>query len=228
MKLSIFMTRRETVLGWSYLLISMFVLPYALAFVNFLLAQPLSATVLNLIFFALNTLCVAVIFHRFLGASVRAALDRPWRCLRFAALGFMLYYLASSLLSYLIAWIDPTFFNVNDAAISELSREYTALMAFATIWLAPITEETLYRGLLFQSLHRKSRVLAYGVSVLVFAGIHVMGYVGLYDWLTLLMCFVQYLPAGAALAWTYERADTVIAPMLMHIAINQIGVAAMR
>jgi len=91
-----------------------------------------------------------------------------------------------------------------------------------------ITEETLYRGLLFQGLQRKNRALAYLVSVSVFAWIHVMGYVGQFDWRTLLLCFVQYLPAGIILALAYEKTDTIITPILIHIAVNQIGMSAMR
>ena len=228
MKLSISMTRRETLLGWSYLLISMFVLSFAFSFVNSLLPSPLSDTLLNLIYFALNFLSAVVIFHRFLGVSVKAALATPWRCLRFAALGFFLYYLSVTLLGQVTIRLYPDFINVNDTSISQLSKEHYTLWALATVWLVPISEELFYRGLVFQGLQREHRMLAYLVSTLVFACIHVMGYVGLYDWLTLSLCFVQYLPAGLTLAWAYEKADTVAAPILMHITINQIGISALR
>ena len=66
------------------------------------------------------------------------------------------------------------------------------------------------------------------MSSLVFASIHVIGYIGLFDWQTLCLCLAQYLPAGIALAWAYEKADTIVAPILMHITINQIGMLAMR
>jgi membrane protease YdiL (CAAX protease family) len=39
---------------------------------------------------------------------------------------------------------------------------------------------------------------------------------------------VQYLPAGLALAWAYEKADTIWAPILMHMTINQISITFMR
>ena len=228
MKLSISMTRRETLLGWSYLLISLFVLPFALALLNGLLRNPLSVTEINLVFTGLNFILVAVIFHRFLLASFTVATERPWRCLRFAAFGFALYYLASLIFALVIGRIYPDFSNVNDGAVMDLFQEHPTMMALTTILLVPITEETLYRGLLFQGLHHKSRLLAYAISTLVFASIHVMGYIGLYDFVTLCLCFIQYLPAGIALAWAYEKSDTILAPILMHITINQIGVSVMR
>ncbi len=228
MKLSISMTRRETLLGWSYLLLSMFVLPSLLAFGNTLLPTPLSEAQLNIVYFFLNFLCVVLIFRRFLLTSVKVLFRTPWRCLRYAALGFVLYYGAMLLVSNIILRIYPDFSNVNDAAIGQMSQENYALMAFCTVFLVPVTEETFYRGLFFQRLQRKSRFWAYLISTLVFAAIHVMGYIGFYDFKTLLLCFIQYLPAGIALNWAYEKADTIAAPILMHITINQIGMSAMR
>ncbi len=228
MKLSISTTRKEMLLGWVYLLLSMFILPSLIALGNLRLADPFSETQLNIFYFFLNFLCVTVIFHRFLGSSVKTAFRSPWRCLRFAALGFVLYYAAMMLVSGIILRLNPDFGNVNDAVIGELSQEHYKLFSFCTVFLVPVTEETLYRGLLFQGLHRKSRLLAYLASTLVFAAIHVIGYIGLYDFTTLLLCYIQYLPAGIALCFAYEKADTIVAPILMHIAINQIGMSAMR
>ncbi len=228
MKLSISMTRRETVFGWVYLFINLFVLPVLLNMGNQLLAAPLSEAELNLVYFALNFLLVLVIFRRFLGKSLALALKTPWRCLRFAALGFFLYYIAMMAVSRVVTYLQPEFVNVNDSAIMDMTREQYTLMSIATVFLVPITEETLFRGLLFRGLQEKNRVLAYIVSTVVFGGIHVVSYVGLYDWLTLLLCFLQYLPAGIALAWAYEKTDTILTPMLIHMTVNQIGVSAMR
>ena len=228
MKLSISMTRRETILGWSYLLFSMFFLPLALVLLNEFLQNPLSETEINLIYLGLNFVAVAVIFRRFLTDSVMAAWRTPWRCLRFALFGFVLYYLFSLVIAGVILWISPDFSNVNDDAVINLFEEHKTLMSITTILLVPITEETLYRGLLFQGFQRKSRLFAYCLSTIVFASIHVMGYIGLYDALTLGLCFVQYLPAGIAMAWAYEKSDTIVAPFLIHITINQIGTSVMR
>ena len=109
-----------------------------------------------------------------------------------------------------------------------LFQEHPAMMAFTTVFLVPITEETLYRGLFFQGFQRKNRAFAYCLSTFVFAAIHIVSYIGRYDFMTLFLCFIQYLPAGITLAWAYEKADTIVAPILMHITINQIGTSVMR
>lgn len=53
-------------------------------------------------------------------------------------------------------------------------------MSFVTIILAPILEETLVRGLVFGSLHRTSRWLAYIVSCFLFVFMHNWQYFALY------------------------------------------------
>ena len=228
MKLSISMTRRESLMGWCYFLFSMFVLPLAIGLAGSLLGLSLSVSTVNIIYFVINFVSVVGIFHKFLWTCVKAAVASPWRCLRFAAVGFVLYYAGMILISEGILLIEPDFININDASIGDMAQENYPLFAFATIWLVPVAEEVFHRGLVFHGLQRKNRALAYCVSSLVFASIHVIGYVGLYDWKTLCLCLVQYLPAGIALAWAYEKADTIAAPILMHITINQIGISAMR
>ncbi len=228
MKLSISTTRRETLWGWAYWLISLFVLPTVLYVILSRPAQPVSEATLNLIFFLVNFLAVVGIFHRFLWESLKAAAKKPLKCLGFAAIGFVVYFAAMWVVAAVIAVIKPDFSNVNDNAIFDMMGQHSGLLVFATVFLVPITEEMFYRGLLFQSLHRKNSVAGYVVSVLAFAAIHVVGYIGLFDPLTLLLCFVQYLPAGIILALAYEKTDTIITPILIHIFINLIGISAPR
>ena len=100
-------------------------------------------------------------------------------------------------------------------------------MLLCTVILVPTAEETIYRGLLFAPLYRKNRVLAYIVSMCVFSFVHLINYIGYADLLTLGLCFLQYLPAGFALAWAYARADSICAPILMHTQINLMSMLVM-
>ena len=223
MKLSISTTRRQTLLGWAYWLISLFVLPSAFETINNQLATPLPESVLNLIFFSVNFLAVVCIFHGFLWESLKAAAEKTWKCLGIAALGIAVHYAALWLITQCNMAIKPGFSNVNDNSILNMLDERTPLLAFATVFFVPVAEETLYRGLLFQTMQRQNRLMAYIISVALFSSIHVMGYVGVYDPLTLTLCFVQYLPVGVILALAYEQTDTVITPILIHTFINLIG-----
>ena len=91
-----------------------------------------------------------------------------------------------------------------------------------------IVEELLYRGIFFGGLYNRNRIVAFVVSTLIFAVIHVTSYVGYYPPVTLLLCFLQYIPAGIALAWAWMKSGSIITPIVMHMIINAIGITAMR
>ena len=94
--------------------------------------------------------------------------------------------------------------------------------------LVPPAEECLYRGLIFRKLYGKNHAVAYLVSILAFACIHILGYIGTYSPLELAIAVLQYLPAGLCLAWSYTKADTVFAPILIHAAINYVTIHGLR
>ena len=228
MKLSIATTHQENLLGFIYLAFSQLLLPDLIAIVAYYLGFPISLATLNIIFFLVNFFSIVAIFHRFLGSSLQKAWKNFPKCLLYVFIGFGIYYWASILFALLITWLNPNFANVNDQTIAGIAQEQPGLMVFATVFLVPVVEETLYRGLVFQNLQRKHRIAAYAVSAAVFSAIHIIGYIGSTDWATLALCFVQYLPAGIAFAWAYEKSDTIVTPILIHIIINQIGMSAMR
>ena len=228
MKLSIATTRQENLLGYIYLAFSHILLADLIAIAAYFLGYPISVSVLNIIYFLTNFISVAAIFHRFWGKSLQAAWKNIPKCLISVVLGFGIYYWGTILVGLLITWIDPNFANVNDQAVTDMVQEYPGILGLCTVFFVPVVEETLYRGLIFQQLQRKHRLLAYIVSAAVFSSIHVVGFIGSASWLTLTLCFMQYLPAGIALAWAYERADTIVAPVLIHMIVNQIGMSTMR
>lgn len=228
MKLSIATTRQENLLGYIYLAFSQILLADVIAIVSYYLGYPISLSVLNITYFLVNFISIVAIFHRFLGRSLQAAWKNIPKCLINVLIGFGIYYWGTILVGLLITWINPSFANVNDQAVTGMVQENPLIMGVCTVFFVPVVEETLYRGLIFQQLQRKHRLLAYIISVAVFSSIHVVGFIGSVNWLTLALCFMQYLPAGIALAWAYERADTIVAPILIHMIVNQIGMSAMR
>ena len=227
-KLPISMTDREKKLGFGYLLLDLFVLPILLDAMNDRLAVPLSGAWTNFLYFSLNFLFLVVIFHRFLKRSLVFAGQHLGDFVFSVVPGFLVYYLCNVLLSYGILWLYPDFSNINDGSIAQMSSDHFVIMAIGTVLLVPTAEELLHRGLVFGTLHRVNRVAAYTVSAIFFAAIHVLGYVGVHDGLSLVLSFVQYLPAGLILAWAYEKSGCIFAPIAIHTVINALGIYALR
>ena len=227
-KLSITLTSKESLWGWIYYPIQLLVLPVAISLIDLLTGSHLDDAGLNFLFYCINFLAVFLIFFRFLKDNGKIAIASPVRCLVTAAGGLVINWVLSYAVQILIFTVDPSFFNVNDAAIDTMAQKNFNLVALGTVWLVPLAEESLYRGLIFGQIYRRKPLAAYIISTCVFAAIHVIGYIGSYEPLQLCLCFLQYLPAGIALAWTYVKADTIWAPILMHMTYNQLGIAAMR
>lgn len=227
-KLTVTMSKKEVTLGIAYLLLQLIVIPIALVLVNEVLGAPLSSVEVNYIFFCLNFLCITVILHDFLIKSIKHALKHPVRCIVSAFLGLSAYWLLSRAVTFLIFFIYPEFYNVNDASINQLMGENLSLVSFGTVVLVPLTEELLYRGLIFRPLYNKSPLAGYVISTFIFSALHVVSYIGSYSPLHLALCFLQYLPASICLGWAYARSDSIWSPVMIHMTINFIGALSMR
>ena len=218
-------TKTELLLGGIYLAFQWLLLP---SLVLVLFENPLSVTRLNCLVFAINFAVTVPIFRRFLKGSMEAFRKDPAQSLRAVLTGFGLYWLGNMMVSFVILGLDPEFANVNDANIDAMVSEDFGLMALCTVLLVPITEELLFRGIFFGGLYNRHPTAAFAVSTVVFALVHVVTYVGMYPPLTLVLCFLQYLPAGIALGLAWAKSGSILAPVVMHILINAIGILAMR
>ena len=228
MKNSVKPTNNEFVFGCVYYFLQLLIIPVILVVIMMLLGMSYSEAVINFAYFAINFVVVTLIFHKFLLENLRLFLAQPWHHLRCAGLGLMMYFAGNVVVSILLTLIDPAFANVNDAAIMEMVQDNFTLMTIGTVLLVPIVEETFYRGMIFRMLFDKHPIAAYGLSMAIFSCIHVVGYIGMADLLTLALCFIQYLPAGFALAWSYRRSGSIFTSVLIHMSVNQIGMLFMR
>ncbi len=228
MKVSpLFPNFKERYFGWRYLLFQVIFLPQLLRLALGVL-RITDTAVINFAYFALNFTVVIVCFRRFWQAALSHAGKRLPRILLTALGGLAVYWVLTWLMGMLIVRIDPSFANVNDQNIAGMTQSRYWLMAVGTTILVPVAEETLNRGAVFGSLRQRSPVAAYLVSTAVFSIIHIQGYFGIIPTRTLLLCFLQYLPAGVVLAAAYDLSGSIFAPIAIHCAVNAIAILAMR
>ena len=221
-------TSNESVFGFIYFLLQLLIIPAIITVVNMMLPNPYPEAAENFIFFAVNFIFVTVIFRKFLLSNFRVLAERPWMVLRYAGIGFLIYMAGNWAFGLLVSLLVPDFSNINDAIIMEMVQDNYNLMTIGTVLLVPVAEECFYRGLIFRNLCDKSPLLGYILSMVFFSLAHVLGYVTVEDLGTLTICFLQYLPAGFALAWSYRRCGSIFAPILIHMTVNQIGMLLMR
>lgn len=215
----------EFTLGGFYGLFQLFVLPALAVACNTYLNLP--GWGLQFGIFALNFLCSLVIFHRFLSHSWDCACETPGQVAGYGALGLLIYYGGTIGMTTLIMLLRPDYANLNNGSVSQLASQGGSLIFLAIALFAPVAEELLYRGVLFQGFYKRSPFLAWCISVLSFALVHVVGYMGQYDLPLFLLAVCQYIPAGISLCLAYRLSGTIITPILMHMMINTLAYFAM-
>lgn len=222
------LTSRETIGGFVYLVLELVFLPGVLSWINGQLRAPLNSAELNFVYYLVNFIAILLIFHDFLGRGLNQATQHPAVFCQAVILGLAAYYACNWATSWAVRQLVPGFSNYNDASIASMLGTNYLIVVVGTVILVPPAEECLFRGLIFRNLYGKSRWAAYIVSILAFSVIHIIGYIGQYAPLELLMAFLQYLPAGLCLAWAYTKADTVFAPIVIHAVINAISIGLLR
>lgn len=221
------MTRQETLCGFVYMVFQFVFLPSLLYAVNDALKGPMNEAELNFLYYFLNFIAMLVLFHSFLGKSAAQVRQHPAYFCQAVILGLAAYYACFYAVDNIVSLLLPGFANRNNDAIASMLFQNRFLMILGTVILVPPFEECIFRGLIFGSLYKKSRGAAYAVSILAFALIHILGYLGTYSPLEMVIALLQYLPAGLCLAWSYTKAETIFAPIFIHAAVNYITIRSM-
>ena len=225
---SVALTKRQFIGGYLYLAAEFLVIPTLLRYLIDTFFQGASDATVNFLYYLINFCAVWLIFGSFLVRNFGILRNHFLRFLGYALMGLILYWTSSIVMTNLTYTLMPEFTHVNDASIAVITQDGFLLMAIGTVLLVPTAEECLFRGLMFRGLWGMGRFLAYAVSALCFCAVHIAGYIGTYDLPLLAMCFVQYLPAGLILAWSFEKSSTIFTPILIHSVINAIGIYTMR
>ena len=212
------LSRAEAIAGWCYLPFYLVLLSAGIQYAAALLHLSLSALTINIVYFSINLLFVLLVFRNFL--LQRFFGSGFWNFVQALILGFVLYYAGTWVLQFALTKLAPGFTIYNNETVGSLISDNEYIMMAVTIILAPVIEETLVRGLVFGSIRPTSRVMAYIVSVVLFTLMHNWQYFLLYPAGKVLLSCIPYLPASVALAWTYEKAGTIWAPITLHALIN--------
>ena len=216
------LTKKETFLGWLFLLGQFLVVPFAVTLVCLGMGIESEAAA-NIICFLVNAVLALIFFRRLLLQSLRTSSGHWKRTLRTALEGFGLYWLVNVAVTWAIMTFEPEFANINDQSIGSMLKETPLLMTLCVIFAAPLAEECLFRGWMFTGLAKRGLPLAYAVTCGFFSAAHILSYIGVYAPRTLFLCFVQYLGPSLVLCRTCHKDDSLCAPLLLHMCINAMG-----
>ena len=206
------------------------VLPFATAPLFRLMARLLDTTISpslqNAIYYYTLFAAALIIFHSFLGRTTRNFADNLGNACKSILVGLIALYGLNELVYRLTRMLVNNHTNLNDTTISAQIHDAPRVTLLIVIFLAPFVEEVLFRGLVFGNLKSKSRTVAYVVSCLLFALLHVWQFAVVRQDITYFLLMVQYLVPGLVLAWAYDHTGTLWSSILLHAAANALHVLA--
>ena len=230
-KSTTYMTCGEQIAGVVFFVIYLLVLPFVtnplFDLAGRLLAVSISAAMRDVLYYYILFAVTIIIFHGFLARTSRHLMDNLGGACKTAAAGLVGLYGLNELVYRLTNLIFTNRTNLNDTTISAQIDDAPHMTLLIVIFLAPFVEEVLFRGLVFGNLKSRSRALAYVVSCLLFALLHVWQFAVVKQDVTYFLLMIQYLVPGLVLAWAYDHSGTLWASIGLHAAVNALSVWAM-
>ena len=111
----------------------------------------------------------------------------------------------------------------NQAGINDMVSGGALALVFASVFLAPVTEELLFRGILFRLIRPAGRIPAILASGFLFGFIHVSDYVFAGDFHELLY-MISYVGMGLALSTIYELRRNLLTTICIHMLQNTLAI----
>lgn len=180
---------------------------------------------LNFLTYVIGSAFLLLVGFRFLRREFDMLAEQPGRIFLqiLGCYGAML--LMNMAVSGLVALFVDAAENPNNAAVMDMVDVQHGKMSAIAVFLAPFVEEMMFRAGVFGLIRRKSRVLAYVVTIALFSLYHIWGY-ALNDpmsWFYLL----QYLPASYLLCRCYEYCNCIWGSLFFHMLTNFVSLQAL-
>lgn len=214
------LTAQERRVGWAFFTLYLFAFPFLVGGVVRILDErwelSLAPAQSNAVYYTVILLLLMAAFWDFLRHAVTILRDN----LRPSAFAFGAGFFAALALTVLVGLIPLP---VSNPVLVDYKEQH--YLAAGATWavvalLRPAVEEILYRGLLFGSLRKKNRALAYGVSAGLFALASVWQFAFPFAGPGYLLLAIQYLPMGLVLCWSYDISGSVFVPMALRMTLN--------
>ena len=221
------LTKPELIIGLIWLVVHMFVLP--------LLTSPLMTWIptlteieVNAAYYGFSLAVVMAFGFKLLRREFDHFADRLGRCIRTLFMGYFIWYTLALVMSMIMTALNIEATPPNDQAVDVLADQGYNIMMVISVIAAPILEEVLFRGVLFQSIRKKSRLCAYIASLAVFGLYHTWQFAVIYQDPIYLLYSLQYIPITLAITWSYEHSGSLWTAIFFHASNNYLAMSLMQ
>ena len=169
----------------------------------------------------------AVILVSIIRTSWKSFRARGWRAALDVLLAFVLAFALNAFVwPAIVQILGLPSANTNQEMVKALVLRAPVLMGLMVVVAGPAVEEVLYRFVLLRSLMKVNSPLAHAVAALAFGFQHVAVAVLVNHDTAQLWNIVPYAAFGLIQSVLYVRQRSLIGPILVHVLVNGLGLAA--
>ena len=218
------MEPREVGIALAYLPVHVFLLPSLLIGYTLSSGKTLSQNYSETIYFGIGLVVIVIFLWSFLRSSFDILMDNFGYCLMTIIVGVFGIMMLSQFSAVIMLMMESEIMATLQIASEGVGVADTRTLFVLGIGAVPVVEETLFRGLIFGAVRKKSRALAYLLSVLayVFYSIWQSFFIGANVWVILILV-LSYIPEAVMLAWCYERSGTIWVPIILSASISTLA-----
>ena len=121
----------------------------------------------------------------------------------------------------------PSIINENQLQVMTMVRNFPLIGVIFTVFAAPIIEELTYRYYLYKGIEKKSVVLAFIVTVFLFAAMHLIPSLSSGTFVQDLRSLPAYMLASFLFTFAYYRSKKIGVPIIAHMIYNGFAVMMM-
>lgn len=137
--------------------------------------------------------------------------------------GLIMLFVSSLVWNQVLFWVlGDTISNANQDALLEAAFQSPVWTGLLTLLVAPLAEELIFRYFIFRSLLARFPIMAWGLSITAFAGIHLIASIGSPTFTLDLWTMPSYLLASTILTFIYYQTDRFATVVLVHLCYNAI------
>lgn len=178
----------------------------------------------SFISFFLTTLICMNICSKYLNSNLKTYISNLRLNIKKTLFYFLITFGANILLNIIITtFLTENSSSANQLLIIEMYQHKPLLMTILTVVFAPICEELVFRGAIFSSFRKKNIYLAYLLSSLSFGLVHVFDSI-MTNNLADLIFIIVYAFIGFVLTYSYDKTDSIVTSILVHMLNNLVGV----
>lgn len=213
------LSKKESILVLLYLPVHLFILPNIAGYLlnKGIIGEPEA----NLLIYVVGALYMLAVGWKFLRRDFDPFLDNLFYCIAAIGISYGLMFIFNLLVNTLLMNFLP-YENPNNAAIVGIADQEYGKTAALAIFLAPILEEMLFRAGIFGCIRKRSRILAYIVSVLAFSIYHIWAFA--LENPSYWIYIVQYIPVSYLLCRVYEKCGSIWSSIGFHMLVNAISI----